>query len=108
MFEKHVNDRLIDHIEKYGLFLIFSMDSSLLDQLQIIRQLYMIELDISRDFDKVWYAALLSKLYLMDFQVSYQGLFYKLKIYRSRNIKEHFSSIKTIKGLLCSEQPKYL
>ena len=62
MFEKHVNDRLIDHIEKYGLFLIFSMDSSLLDQLQIIRQLYMIELDISRDFDKVWYATLLSKL----------------------------------------------
>ena len=62
MFEKHVNDRLIDHIEKYGLFLIFSMDSGLLDQLQIFLQLYMIELDISRDFDKVWYAALLSKL----------------------------------------------
>ena len=97
MFEKHVNDRLIDHIEKYGLFLIFSMDSGLLDQLQIFWQLYMIELDISRDFDKVWYAALLSKLLSYGLQVSYQGLFYKLKRYKSRDIKGHFSSIKNYK-----------
>ena len=40
VFEKLVNNRLVDHLENCGLFLVLG----LLDQLQIFRQLYMIEL----------------------------------------------------------------
>ena len=43
VFEKLVNNRLADHLEKYGLF-ISNMTLGLLDQLQIFRQLYLIEL----------------------------------------------------------------
>ena len=43
VFEKLVNNRLADHLEKYGL-LISNMTLGLLDQLQIFRQLYLIEL----------------------------------------------------------------
>ena len=35
VFEKLVNNRIIDHLEKYGLFLISSMVLGLPDQLQI-------------------------------------------------------------------------
>ena len=35
VFEKLLNDSLVDHLEKLGLFLISSMASGLLDQLQI-------------------------------------------------------------------------
>ena len=44
VFEKLVNNRLVDHLEKCGLFLISSMVVGLLDQLQIFRQLFLIEL----------------------------------------------------------------
>ena len=44
IFEKLVNNRIVDHIQKCGLFLISSMDLGLLDQLQIFSQLYLIEL----------------------------------------------------------------
>ena len=40
VFEKLVNNRIVDHLENCGLFLVLG----LLDQLQIFRQLYMIEL----------------------------------------------------------------
>ena len=40
VFEKLVNNRIVDHLENRGLFLVLG----LLDQLQIFRQLYMIEL----------------------------------------------------------------
>ena len=36
VFEKLVNNRIFDHLEKCGLFLIFSMVLGLLDQLQIL------------------------------------------------------------------------
>ena len=42
--EKLVNDRIIDHLEKSGLFSDFHMVLGLLDQLQIFSQLYLIEL----------------------------------------------------------------
>ena len=44
VFEKLVNNRIVDHLEKCGLFLISSMVLGLLDQLQIFCQLYLIEL----------------------------------------------------------------
>ena len=44
VFEKLVNNRIVDHLQKCGLFLISSMVLGLLDQLQIFLQLYLIEL----------------------------------------------------------------
>ena len=44
VFEKLVNNRIVDHLEKCGFFLISSMVLGLLDQLQILLQLYLIEL----------------------------------------------------------------
>ena len=44
VFEKFINNRLVDHIKKWGLFLIPSMVLGLLNQLQIFWQLYLIEL----------------------------------------------------------------
>ena len=39
VFNKLVNNRIVDHVEKCGLFFIFSMVLGLLDQLQIFWQL---------------------------------------------------------------------
>ena len=44
VFEKLVNSRILDQLEKCGLFFIPSMVLGLLDQLQIFSQLYLIEL----------------------------------------------------------------
>ena len=44
VFEKLVNNSIVDHLEKCGLFSISSMVLGLLDQLQIFSQLYLIEL----------------------------------------------------------------
>ena len=46
VFEKRVNNRLVDHLKKCGLFLLLisSMVLGFLDQLQILLQLYLIEL----------------------------------------------------------------
>ena len=44
VFEKRLNNRIVDHLEKYGLVLISNMDLGLLDLLQIFWQLYLIEL----------------------------------------------------------------
>ena len=44
VFEKFVNNRIVDHLEKCGLFPISSMVLGLLDQLQMFLQLYLIEL----------------------------------------------------------------
>ena len=44
VFEKLVNNRIVDHLEKCSLFLISSMVLGLLDQLLIFPQLYLIEL----------------------------------------------------------------
>ena len=43
-FEKLVNNRFVDHLDKCGLFLIFSMILGLFDHLQIFWQMFMIEL----------------------------------------------------------------
>ena len=44
VFGKNVNNRIVDHVEKCGLFSDFQYGFSLLDQLQIFWQLYLIEL----------------------------------------------------------------
>ena len=44
VFKKLVNNRIVDHVEKCGLFLISSMVLGLLDQLLIFGQLCLIEL----------------------------------------------------------------
>ena len=44
VFEKLVNNRIVDHLEKCVFFLISSMVLGLLNQLQILLQLYLIEL----------------------------------------------------------------
>ena len=44
VFEKLVNNRIVDHLEKCGLSSACSMVLGLLDQLQIFLQLYLIEL----------------------------------------------------------------
>ena len=43
ILEKLVNNGIVDHLEKCGLFLISSMVLGLLNELQIISQLYLIE-----------------------------------------------------------------
>ena len=44
VFETLLNNRLVDHLQKCGLFTDFSIISGLLDQLQTFWQLYLIEL----------------------------------------------------------------
>ena len=44
VFEKLVNNRIVDHLAKCGFFLISNMVLCLLDQLLIFKQLYLIEL----------------------------------------------------------------
>ena len=89
VFEKLLN-RIVDHLEKYGLFSISSMVLGLLDQLQIFSQLYLIELLVfltGLGLLKLWhliYPGLLTgfgmlvyftDLSLMEFQVRYLALF---------------------------------
>ena len=44
VFEKLVNNRIVDHVEKCDLFFISSMVLGLLDQLEIFLQLHLIDL----------------------------------------------------------------
>ena len=76
VFEKLVNNRVVDHLEKNGFFLISSMVLGLLDQLHIFPVVSdriawafntsgatrAVALGISKAFDKVWHAGLLHKL----------------------------------------------
>ena len=90
VFEKLVNKRIVDHLEKCGLFLISSMVLGLLDQLLIFSQLYLTELlglltglgllelwhviypRLLTGFGMLVYSTNLS---LMEFQVRYLALF---------------------------------
>ena len=79
VFEKLVNNRTVDHLQKCGFFQISSMGFDLLDQLQIFcvctvvsdrsarafnssGATQTVELDISKTLKRVWHAGLLHKL----------------------------------------------
>ena len=69
VFEKPVNNRIVDHLEKSGLFSDsqygFRSSRSTADLLTVsdrIARAFNIGLDISKSFDRVWHARLLHKL----------------------------------------------
>ena len=69
-FEKFLNNMLVDHLEKIGFFLIFSMVSGLLIQWLTIAcdrtvkaftrcgGTQAVALDISNNFDRIWHTGL--------------------------------------------------
>ena len=90
VFEKLVNNRIVDHLEKVTFFLIFSIVLGLLDRLLIFSQLYLIELQ--RLLTALWLSELWHLVYArpltgfamlvfftnvshMEFQVRYFALF---------------------------------
>ena len=90
VFEKLVNNRIIDHLEKSGLFSDFRMVLRLLHQLQIFSQPYLIELlGLLTDLGllELWYliyprllagfgmTVYFSNLSLTELQVRYLALF---------------------------------
>ena len=90
VFEKLVNNKVVNHLEKFGLFLISSMVLGLLYQLQIFSQLYLIEslgLLTGLGLLELWHLVyprlltgfgmlvLFSDLSLMEFKVRYLALF---------------------------------
>ena len=90
VFQKLVNKRIVDHLEKFCLFLIPSMILGLLDNRQIFPQLYLIQLLallIGLGLFELWhliYPRLLTRfgmlvyfinLSLMEFQVRYFTIF---------------------------------
>ena len=90
VFEKLKNNRIVDHLEKCGLFLMSNMVLSCLNQLQIFFQLYLIELLgflTGQGLLELWYLiypmlltgfgmlVFFINLSLMEFQVRYLTLF---------------------------------
>ena len=76
-FEKLVNNRIVDHLEKYGLFSYFQYgfrsSRSTADLLTVVSDRIArafnksgatgaVALDISKGFDRVWHVSLLHKL----------------------------------------------
>ena len=70
VFEKLVNDRIVDHLKKCGLFYFqygFRSSQSTADLLTVVsdriaRATRAVALDISKPFDRVWHICLLHKL----------------------------------------------
>ena len=91
VFGKLVNNRIVGHLEKFGLFSDFQYGfrscQSTADLLTVVsdriarainrsKATQAVALDISKAFDRVWHAGLLHKLKsLMEFQVRYLALF---------------------------------
>ena len=90
VFEKLVNNGIVDHLGKCGLFSDsqygFRSSQSTSDLLTVVSGRIVrafnrsgatqtVVLDISKAFDRVWHAVLLHKLSLREFQVRYLVLF---------------------------------
>ena len=89
VFEKLVNNRIVDYLEKCGLSDFqygFRSSRSTADLLTVVSDrtarafnrsgvTRAVALDISKAFDKVWHAGLLHKLKSYEFQVRYLALF---------------------------------
>ena len=90
VFEKLVNNRIVDHLEKCGLFSDFQYgfrsSRSTADLLTVVsdriarafnrsRATRAVALDISKAFNRVWQAGLLQKLSLTEFQFRCLALF---------------------------------
>ena len=90
VFEKHLNNRVVDHLEKCGLFSDsqygFRSSRSTADLLTVVSDRIArafnrsgvtraVALDISKAFDRVWHAGLLRKPKSNGFQVRYLALF---------------------------------
>ena len=93
VFEKLVNNRIVDHLEKCGLFSDFQYgfrsSRSTADLLTVVSDRIArafnrsgatraVALDISKVFDRVRHAGLLHNLSLMEFQVRYSAAFFLL------------------------------
>ena len=89
-FEKLVNNRIVDHLEKCGLFPDFQYDfrssrstaepqktvsDSIARAFNSSGATRAVALDISKDFDRVWHAVFFINLSLIEFQVGYLALF---------------------------------
>ena len=103
VFEKLINNRLVDHLEKCSFFLDFQYQIQLSENLQLIKKTFRtadlltvvsdtiarafkrsrathtVALDISKTFNSYWDAGLLDKS-LMEFQVRYLALFYLFSV----------------------------
>ena len=84
VFEKLVNNKIIDHLEKSGLFSDFEYgfrsSPSTADLLMVVSdRIRTVALDISKAFDRVWHAAL-DKLSLIKFQVRDLVLFFLFSV----------------------------
>ena len=91
VFEKLVNNRIVDHLEKCGLFSDFQYgfrsSQSTADLLTVVSDRIAVAfnnrsgatqavvLNISKAFDRIWHAVLLHKLKSMEFQVRYLALY---------------------------------
>ena len=90
VFEKLVNNRIVDHLEKCGLFSDFQYgfrsSRSTADLLTVVSDRIArtfnrsgttraVALDISKAFDRVWHLVFFTNLSLMEFQVRYLALF---------------------------------
>ena len=91
VFEKLVNDRIVDHLKKCGLFsdfqYAFRSSRSTADFLTVVPDriarifnrsgtTQVVALDISKAVDRVWHTGLLHNLSLTEFQVRYLALFF--------------------------------
>ena len=95
VFEKPVNSRIVDHLEKCGLFsglpCGFRCSQSISDLLTVVSgriardfnrsgATRAVSLDISKTFDRVWHAGLFHKLKSHECQVRYLPLFLLLSV----------------------------